>query len=109
MAGNPIDAISGAPAVGLGDHWETPFGGRSGREGFGRPSSRHDPEHALFTPLVGRLASAYPASESHAADTRFPPPVFLTDLLHGVGVYEFNMKLFAGAYIGQGSVINRFS
>jgi hypothetical protein len=63
---------------------------------------------AQFTPLVGRAASAYPASESNP-DNRSAPPLFITDLLRGVGVYEFNMRIFSGNFQPQGSIINRYS
>ena len=56
---------------------------------------------------VGRRRPIRPANSN--PDHRAPPPLFITDLLRGVGVYEFNMRIFAGNFQPQGSIVNRYS
>ncbi len=89
--------------------WPADFGDGSGQQqGSDQYPPRHEPGQPQFTPLVGRLAASYPATSGSGEGTP-STPLFLTDLLRGVGIYEFNMKLFAGTLTNQGSVINRIS
>jgi len=62
----------------------------------------------MFTPLVGRRASAFSASQT-MSDLRGGPALFLGDIERAVGRYEFNMRLFAGDFATQGSVFNRYT
>ena len=103
-----IDGASGSSSVGLYGHWRPNFDDGAGQGGgfYFYPQQR-DQEQALFTPLVGLCAGAFAASEP-IQDNRASSPIFLTDLLRGVGIYEFNMKVFAGGFKSQGSVVNRY-
>ncbi len=104
-----IEGLFGSQAPGVRGGWRPGYDDWHGQGGFDHYPQRDEGEHPLFTPLVGRLAGAYPASESAAIGISSAPPLFLTDLLHGIGVYEFNMKVFAGTLTSQGQVINRYS
>ncbi|PKU21432.1 hypothetical protein CWS72_26815 [Telmatospirillum siberiense] len=88
-------------------YWRQQNGDQYSQSGFDGYDYQ-DPSQPQFTPLVGSRASSFPASQSYSdgvsADT-----LFGSDVLRALGVYEFNMKLFAGAYVAQGSVINRYS
>lgn len=105
-----VEGVSGTAPVGLSGYWRQKYGDESGQNNFDGYdyTSGQDSSQPQFTPLVARQASAFPASQSYSdgvsADT-----LFGSDLLRAVGIYEFNMKLFAGAYVAHGAVINRYS
>lgn len=103
-----VDAVPGGLAVGFSGHWRPSYDDAP-RSFYATAQDADDDEEApQFTPLVARLAAAFPASLS-MIDGQFSPILFLTDLVRGVGIYEINMRLFAGTFAIQGSVINRYS
>ena len=103
-----IDSVSGAAPPVVSGGWRSSYDDNAGQGGFGQYPSQQTPEMGHFDPLINRSAGAFPASEA-GAEPRLTKPLFLTDLLHGVGVYEFNMKVIAGTLKQQGQVLNRYS
>jgi hypothetical protein len=104
-----VEGVSGVAPVGFSGHWRPTYGDAFAEAGYDRLSSAATgDEQAQFTPLVARLAASFPASQM-GGDSRLNPAFLLGDLARAVGVYEFNMRLLAGAYAAQGSVINHFS
>jgi hypothetical protein len=105
-----VDGLVGMGSVGINDQWRKAYDdGNTGQGGSGQYPPRQDSSRSLFTPLVGRSASAYPANESNPDGNRPITPAFLAEMQHGVGVYEFNMRVTSGAFRQQGSVVNRYS
>ena len=104
-----IDGVSGSASIGVRGGWRPSYEDRPGQGFyfFGQYPPQHEPEQPLFTPLVARFASAFPASETYS-EIRASTPVFIADLVRGVGIYELNMKVIAGTLNTQGSVINRY-
>ncbi len=103
-----IEGLFGSQSVGVRGGWRPSYEDWHDQGQFDQFQRRQDAEQQPFTPLVGRIAGAFPASES-AAGSFSSTPLFLTDLLHGIGVYEFNMKVFAGTLTSQGQIVNRYS
>jgi hypothetical protein len=104
-----IDNLSGSSFVGTSDQWRPANDQNFNQAGFGQYPHGRDPQLAM-TPLVFRTASSFAASlSSQTADSRQSAPMFLIDLQHAVGIYEYNMKLTSGAFAGLGSVVNRYS
>lgn len=108
MSGDRIDGASGSQSVGISGQWRPRYDDGGGAGGFGqyRQPFESDPQ---FTPLVGRFAAAFQASETITMETRAAPPLFPSDMTRAVGIYEFNMKVIAGGFKSQGSVVNRYS
>ncbi|HIJ62089.1 MAG TPA: hypothetical protein HPQ04_05295 [Rhodospirillaceae bacterium] len=103
-----IDGVSSAVPAGVSGGWRSTYDDNAGQGGFGQYPGQKTPEMGYFDPLVNRSAAAFSASDS-GSDPRLTTRLFLTDLLHGVGVYEFNMKVIAGTLKQQGQVFNRYS
>jgi len=104
-----VDGIA-APFPGVSDPWRRTYGEGSS-DGFGSFSDQRRQEDSpqnQFTPLVKIQAASYPASEV-TQDSHLSPPIFIADLMRGLGVYELNMKVCQGVFRNQGSVINRYS
>lgn len=109
-AADRVLGIAGASPVGTYDGWRQNLD-----EGYGRGRfdgydylAGQEQSQPQFTLYVARQASAFPATQSYS-DGVSADALFSSDLSRAVGIYEFNMKLFAGAYVAQGSVINRLS
>ncbi|HIJ37909.1 MAG TPA: hypothetical protein HPP80_03345 [Rhodospirillaceae bacterium] len=103
-----IDGAAGSSSVGVSGGWRSTYEGETGQGGLGQNPQQHSADQNQFTPLIARSAAAFGASENNS-DPRLIPSLFLTDLQHGVGVYEFNMKVIAGTFKTQGHVVNRYS
>lgn len=102
-----VDGAFESDLLGFSDYrWRVMNPDRDGEEEDERSGRRHG--QAQFTPLVGHAAGAFPATQTYS-DSRAKPVMFITDFLRGLGVYEFNMKMFAGTMALQGSVCNRVS
>ncbi|MDR3435702.1 hypothetical protein [Telmatospirillum sp.] len=102
-----VERVSGAASVGFSDNWRSRYDGAYVDDDFESQQQSAGRGLPMFTPLVGRLASAFPASLSYSDGA--VPSLFMDDVERGIGTYEFNMKLFAGAYALHGSVVNRYS
>ena len=102
-----VEAVSAPVAAGVAGGWRSTYED-NGQGNLGKSPYQPVPRPADFSALISRSASAFSASESNN-DPRLTPSLFLTDLLHGVGVYEFNMKVIAGTLKQQGQVLNRYS
>jgi hypothetical protein len=102
--------VFGGGSVGVSGGWRPRHEDGAG-PGFGYfpwyPSPQQDGDSPLFTPFMALSASAFPASETYS-EVRANAPLFLTDLMRAVGIYEFNMRVIAGTLANQGSVINRY-
>ncbi len=110
-ASDQIEGLYGSAMVGMSGQWRPNFSdGGGGQQWFYRPNqqAQQDQERMPFTPLVGRFASAFPACEA-VQEGMGSSPLFLTDLMRGLAVYELNLKLFAPDPSPQGGLINRFS
>ena len=101
-----IQGIAGAQQLSSSGQWRSRYDDGFSREQYDQQGQEYSQQP--FTPLVGNRAAAFPANEDYAGGTS-PLPLFSSDLQRAVGIYEFNMTLFAGRYVSQGSVINRFS
>ncbi|OIQ89971.1 hypothetical protein GALL_281090 [mine drainage metagenome] len=99
------------PFLSVKDPWRHSYD-EEASDGFGAipRKKKQDPDNpqSQFTQLVKMAAASYPASES-MQDFRSSAPILVADLMHGLGVYEINMKICSGMFRNQGSVINRFS
>jgi hypothetical protein len=106
--GDRVDGVAGAASIGIGSGWRPNYEDRpQGYFFFGQYPQQHEPEQPLFTALVARSASAFPATETFS-EIRAQTPVFIADLLRGIEIYEFNMKVITGTLTNQGTVINRY-
>lgn len=103
-----VDGLGGSAGIGFNGHWRPYYDERNDQGAFEGDGSDYGDEPQLFTPLMARLAASFPASPA-AGDSAASPIVFLTDLARAVGIYEGNMRLFAGAFTRQGSLVNRYS
>ena len=99
----------GAGSFGVHAGWRPQQDDRHGQGYFffGKYPEKDDPKPALFTPIMALFASAFAATEP-VMDKSSGPQVFISDLMRGLGVYDFNMKAIAGTLRPQGAVINRY-
>ena len=74
---------------------------------FGQYPRKEEPEHQPFTPLVARFAAAFPAIEP-VSDLRGSGQLPLAFVMHGIHVYDVNLKAIAGTLSTLGSVVNRY-
>ena len=74
---------------------------------FGQYPRREEPEKYPFTPVMALFAASFPAIEN-INDVRGAAPLFISDLIRGVGIYEFNLKAIAGTLVTHGAVLNRY-
>ena len=104
---------------GVPEGFTTPFGVQPGwrptyddRHGqgyffFGQYPRKEEAEQNPFTPFVARLAAAFPAIPQ-VSEVRGGVPVFLADLMRGIGIYDINLKAIAGTLHTHGAVLNRY-
>ncbi len=99
------------PFLAVKDPWRHAYDQESS-DGFGpiprKKKQEDDNPQSQFTQLVKMAAASFPASES-MQDFRASAPILVADVMHGLGVYEINMKICSGMFRNQGSVVNRFS
>ena len=101
-----IDTVFGANFSAI-DLWDQRNGSSNSGQGGGNQNlPQREPSQDPFTPLVGRTASAFPASEEAAVGGYPSANLFLSELQHGVGVYEFTLKVVGGSLKNQGGVFN---
>lgn len=103
-----VQGISGTTPVGFSGSWRQKFSDEFSQGGLDTYGQGQDSSQPQFTPLVARRAAAFPASQSYS-DSTSSGTLFSSDLMRAMSIYDFNMKLFAGAYAAHGSVINRYS
>lgn len=96
-------------SFGVQPGWRPTYDDRHGQGYFffGQYPRKEEPEQYPFTPFMARMAMAFPAFEN-VNDVRGAAPVFITDLIRGIGIYDFNMKAIAGTLTPQGAVLNRY-
>ncbi len=102
-----------------GEGFTTPFGVEPGwrptyddRHGqgyffFGQYPRKEEPEKQPFTPLMALFAASFPAI-APVSDVRGAAPLFISDLIRGIGIYDFNLRAIAGTLTPQGAVLNRY-
>jgi hypothetical protein len=103
-----VEGLNGGNAVGTYSQWRPGDNDSNAQGGFNPYSSRGGQPLDTYTPFTLQTAALYRADGS-SQDIRASTPVFLSDLMRGIGIYEFNMRIFAGTQNVQGSVINRYS
>lgn len=96
-------------AFGVQPGWRPTYDDRHGQGYFffGQYPRKEEPEHLPFTAFVGRMAAAFPAFEN-VNDVRGEAPLFISDLIRAIGIYDLNMKAIAGTLKQQGAVLNRY-
>jgi hypothetical protein len=104
-----VDGASGVGPFGFDGGWRPTQDDRHGQGYFffGQYPKKEDPEQPLFTPLMARFAAAFAAVEP-LSDMRPTTPIFIADLMRGVGIYDFNLRAIAGTLEPQGAVLNRY-
>ena len=98
-----------ASAFGVQPGWRPTYDDRHGQGYFffGQYPRKEEPEQYPFTPFVARLAAVFPAMQP-VSDARGSVPVFLADLMRGIGIYDINLKAIAGTLHTHGAVLNRY-
>lgn len=96
-------------AFGVQPGWRPTYDDRHGQGYFffGQYPRKEEPEQHPFTPFVARLAAVFPAIPP-VSEVRGGVPVFLADLMRGIGIYDINLKAIAGTLRTQGAVLNRY-
>ena len=103
------DGESFATSFGVQPGWRPTYDDRHGQGYFffGQYPRKEEPEKHPFTPLMALFAASF-SGMVPVNDVRGAPPVFLSDLMRGVGIYDFNLKAIAGGLYPQGAVLNRY-
>ena len=98
-----------ATSFGVQPGWAPTYDDRHGQGYFffGQYPRKEETEKQPFTPVMALFAAAFPAM-TPVNDVRGAEPVFISDLMRGVGIYDFNLKAIAGTLKQQGAVLNRF-
>jgi len=96
-------------SFGVQPGWRPAYDDRHGQGYFffGQYPRKDEPEKHPFTPLMALFAASFPAI-SPVSDVRGSPPVFIADLMRGIGIYDFNLRAIAGSLNPQGAVLNRY-
>jgi hypothetical protein len=104
-----VDAAAGVGSFGVQAGWRPTYDDRHGQGYFffGKYPEKEDPKQPLFTPVMALFASAFAAVEP-TNDSRASAPMFIADLMRGVGIYDFNLRVIAGTTTPQGAVLNRY-
>ena len=96
-------------SFGVQPGWRPTYDDRHGQGYFffGQYPRKDEPEKHPFTPLMALFAASFPAI-APVSDVRGSPPVFIADLMRGIGIYDFNLRAIAGTLSQQGAVLNRY-
>ncbi len=96
-------------AFGVQPGWRPNYDDRHGQGYFffGQYPRKEEAEQHPFTPFVARLAAVFPAMQP-VSEVRGGVPVFLADLMRGIGIYDINLKAIAGTLHTGGAVLNRY-
>src|SRR5579859_1754438 len=109
---HPAESYDGegfTSAFGVQPGWRPTYDDRHGQGYFffGQYPRKEEAEKEPFTPVMALFAAAFPAM-TPVNDVRSAEPVFISDLIRGVGIYDFNLRAIAGTLHPQGAVLNRF-
>lgn len=74
---------------------------------FGQYPRKEEKEKQPFTPIMALFAASFPAI-APVNDVRGAAPVFISDLIRGIGIYDFNLRAIGGTLRPQGAVLNRY-
>jgi hypothetical protein len=98
-----------ATSFGVQPGWRPTYDDRHGQGYFffGQYPRKEEAEKQPFTPVMAMFAASFPAL-TPVNDVRSAEPVFISDLVRGVGIYDFNLKAIAGTLKPQGAVLNRY-
>lgn len=98
-----------ATSFAVGPGWRPAYDDRHGQGYFffGQYPRKEESEKQPFTPLMALFAAAFPAM-TPVNDVRSADPVFISDLIRGVGIYDFNLRAIGGTLHPQGAVLNRY-
>lgn len=98
-----------ATSFGVQPGWRPTYDDRHGQGYFffGQYPRKEEPEKHPFTPLMALFAASFPAI-APVSDVRGAAPVFIADLMRGIGIYDFNLRAIAGTLSQQGAVLNRY-
>lgn len=107
-SGDEVNGVNGSAFSQQGG-WRPHYDDRHGQGYFffGQYPQKEEPKLPLFTPLMALLASAFGAV-APVTESRAVPPMFITDFLRGIGIYEFNLRAISGTLAPQGAVVNRY-
>jgi hypothetical protein len=106
---HPTDHEGFTTAFGVEPGWRPTYDDRHGQGYFffGQYPRKEEVEKHPFTPLMSLFAAAFPAI-APVNDVRTAAPVFISDLIRGIGIYDFNLRAIAGTLSPQGAVLNRY-
>ena len=106
---SPLDGSGGVDSFGVQGSWHPGDDDRHGQGYFffGQYPEKEDQDPPLFTPFMALRASGFAAVEP-LSDIRSQQPVFSADLIRGVGIYDFNLKVIAGTWATHGALLNRY-
>lgn len=89
-----VDALGYPHWAGPNDeslHYDEEGGGH-----FGGGGQQQKHRHEEFVFALNRVANAYKITEYVAANDSTAPRLLMSELIHGVGIYETNMRVIAG-------------
>lgn len=109
LASDRVDPASPTSFASISAQSRSPTDAQGGQPFYSDVSQQGNGSRSWLTPLIFRAALGFAAVAPLQGDWRAGGPTFLTDLQHGVGVYEYNMKIQAGSAALPGGVINQFS
>lgn len=109
--GDQIEGTSGSPFVSMGNQWSATaeFDLNNPQQQNANQWLRGSGAQIRFTPRISMAAAAYPAGATFQEQGATQVNPMRADLEHGVGLYEYYMRITSGTTAKQGSVINRFS
>jgi hypothetical protein len=110
-SGDQIEGMSGSPFVAMGNQWSATaeFDLNNQQQQNANQWLRGSGTQIRFTPRVSMAAAAYPAGATFQEEGVGQVNPMRSDLEHGVGLYEYYMRVTSGTTAKQGSVVNRFS
>lgn len=110
-SGDQIEGMSGSPFVSMGGQWNSAaeFDLNNQQQQNANQWLRGSNAQIRFTPRVSMAAAAYPAGATFQEEGVVQANPMRSDLEHGVGLYEYYMRVTSGTTAKQGSVVNRFS
>jgi hypothetical protein len=101
-----VEDLSFAPNIGVNEESMLHYQDQSKFEGGGGGRKRQEERGTQFTPLITRGAFGFKVEEAEEATLAGEAPVFLTDVMRGVGTYESNMRATSPITVRPGSVMN---
>ncbi len=100
-AQTPVEASDFSANVGVNDNGILHYDDNSaGQQGNGGGEGRN------ATPFVARGVAAFQVESLSEQESAGGGGVMFADILHGVGIYEGNLRLLTGAYSRPGSKLN---